>query len=271
MSKLAIISGGGDLPLIVGKNLINKKYDILFLGIKDFVQNKLYRNYNYKEITLTSLKKIVDCLLENRIDQIIMLGNINRPSAKDIQFDLDTLKFIGKYLLESKGDNKLLSAISDFFLKKGFPLFDWRLNCPELFVNENHITIFKPSKNALKNKDKGLKIFKIIGKADLSQTVILQNQMILGIEAAEGTDELISRCYKYKKNGDKGIVLKLSKYNQNNLLDIPTIGMQTLINIKKYNYEGIFLEKNKCLLIDKEKVINYCNNNKLFISTVLKN
>ena len=137
MSKLAIISGGGNLPLIVGKNLIKKEYDILFLGIKDFAKNKLYRDYKYKEITLTSLKKIVNCLLENKIDQIIMLGNISRPSAKDIEFDLDTIKFIGKYLLESKGDDKLLSVISDFFLKKGFPLFDWRLNCPELFVNEN--------------------------------------------------------------------------------------------------------------------------------------
>ena len=40
------------------------------------------------------------------------------------------------------------------------------------------------------------------------------------------------------------------------------------MNIKKYNYEGIYLQKNKCLIMDKEKIIDYANNNKLFVSSV---
>ena len=54
------------------------------------------------------------------------------------------------------------------------------------------------------NKDPSeLDIFKLIGKADLSQSLIIQNKIVLGIEAAEGTDELIKRCYQYKNKGDK--------------------------------------------------------------------
>ena len=41
--------------------------------------------------------------------------------------------------------------------------------------------------------------------------------------------------------------------------------------LKKYKFEGIFLELNKCLIINKEKVIKYANQNNLFITSVKKN
>ena len=122
----------------------------------------------------------------------------------------------------------------------------------------------------MKNLKKGLDIFNIIGKADIGQSLIVQNEIILGIESAEGTDELIKRCSNYKKSGDLGILLKLSKYNQHNELDLPTIGLKTLVNVKNNNYEGVFVEKNKCVIINKEQVIDYCNQHNLFISSVTK-
>ena len=49
------------------------------------------------------------------------------------------------------------------------------------------------------------------------------------------------------------------------------IGFKTVKNILKYQYEGIFLEKNKCIIIDKKKVLDFCNINKIFIATIDKN
>ena len=81
---------------------------------------------------------------------------------------------------------------------------------------------------------------------------------------------MISRDNNYKKKGGGGVLIKLSKYNQNNLLDIPTIGIQTVKNICKYNYEGIFLEKNNCIVLNKNEVIDYSNKHNIFISTINK-
>ena len=92
----------------------------------------------------------------------------------------------------------------------------------------------------------------------------------MGLEAIEGTDELIKRCYKYKKRGDKGVLVKLSKYKQSKILDIPTIGLKTLKLLKKFDYDGIYIELNKCLIINKEKVIEYANSNNLIISVIEK-
>jgi len=271
MVKIAIIAGDGKLPLLIGKNLINKQFEVLFIGIKDFAKPSLYKQYNFSEMSITSFSQILKKLQKEQIDQIIMVGKISRPNISDINFDLTTLGLIKDYFLESKGDDKLLTIISNFFLKKGFPLFDWISECPELFAREDNLTNTKPSKEAFLDCNKGLDVFKIIGKADIGQAMIIQNQLILGIEAAEGTDELIKRCSNYLKDVDKGILIKLSKYNQNPYLDIPAIGIQTLKYLKEYNYEGIFLEKNKCLILDREEAISFCNQNNIFISTIVKN
>ena len=69
------------------------------------------------------------------------------------------------------------------------------------------------------------------------------------------------RCFEY---------IKLSKYNQHSALDVPTIGIQTLKNLKKYNYEGLFIEKNNCIILEKDKSIDFCNNNNLFLATINK-
>ena len=88
------------------------------------------------------------------------------------------------------------------------------------------------------------------------------------MEAIEGTDNLIERTSYLKRKGDKGILLKFAKKNQSGLIDIPLIGLETIKKIKKFNFEGIFLEKNKCLIINKDQVIEYANKNKIFISCV---
>ena len=270
MTKIGIISGGGDLPLIIGNNLIKKNFNVFFFIIKNHTDIEKYKNLNFIQIELNSLNNILTVLNSNKIEKIIMIGSVKRPSAKDIKFDINTLTLFKNYLMETKGDDQLLKSISKIFLKNGYPLFDWKIECKDLFVSQDNLTTILPSVKAIKNKEKGLNIFKMIGHADIGQSLILQNQLVLGIECLEGTDDLIIRCNSYKKLGDKGILLKLSKYKQHNDLDLPTVGIDTFVNLKKYNFEGAFIEKNKCILVDKEIVVDYCNSNNLFLSTVNK-
>ena len=115
-----------------------------------------------------------------------------------------------------------------------------------------------------------MSIFRSFGEIDVGQSMIVQNQIVLGLEAVEGTDNLMIRCKDYKKSGDKGILVKFAKYNQSNILDIPTIGEKTIKLLKECDYEGIFLEKDSCLIIDKEKTVDLANQFKVFISTCNK-
>ena len=110
----------------------------------------------------------------------------------------------------------------------------------------------------------------VVVNLDIGQSLIVQNEIVLGLEASEGTDNLIIRCKNLKKSGDKGVLIKAAKYNQSNILDIPAIGPETLRLLIKNDYEGIFIEKNNCIIIDKNETISLANSHNLFISTFEK-
>ena len=270
MNNIGIIAGGGKLPLIIGESLIKKNFNVVFFVIEEFYNIKNYKNFNTKTINLNSFNKIIQSLKSNNIKNIIMAGNIIRPSLTDLSFDYQTFKLAKKLLLNKTGDNNLLVSIKKIFNESGFIFLNWREYCSELFENNDYLTKKKPTRMANKNLDKALSIFKIYGELDIGQSVIIQNQIVIGLEAAEGTDNLIIRCKNLKKSGDKGILVKFSKYKQSNILDVPTIGLQTIKLLKENDYEGIYLEKNDCLIIDKKITIDFANKNNIFISTCNK-
>jgi len=270
MNNIGIIAGGGNLPIAIGGNLIKKNYNVFFFVIEESFNTINYQGFNVTIINLKSAKKIIESLKSKNIQSIIMAGNIKRPSIADISFDFQTFKLAKNLLLNKTGDNSLLVSIKKYFMDQGFDYFDWKEYCPELFVNNDYLTKLKPTRKARENLNKALSIFKSFGEIDVGQSMIIQNQIVLGLEAVEGTDNLMTRCKDYKKNGDKGILVKLSKYNQSNILDIPTIGEKTIKLLKNCDYEGVYLEKNSCIIIDKEKTVELANQHKVFISTCNK-
>ena len=267
MTKIGIIAGDGNLPLYIGKSLINKNYDVTFLSLNN-KNNKFYIDHNVVDIDILSIKKIFKVLDLNKIKHIIFAGSIKRPGIKDLGFDLQTFLLAKNLFLEKKGDNNLLTSLKKYFETKGYVFFNWTKYCKELFATEINLTNIKPSKNAILNLKKAKSIYQIYKKLDVGQAMIIQTQLVLGLEAIEGTDELLKRCLKYKRKDDNGVLLKFSKQNQSNLIDIPLIGIDTIKNLKKYKYEGVYLQKNKCLILDKKKIIDYANYNNLFVSSV---
>lgn len=270
MSNIGIISGGGKLPISIGKNLIKKNFNVYFFVIEEFFNSIYYKDLDVIIINLKSAKSIIKSLKDKNIDSVIMAGNINRPSLTDLSFDFQTFKLAKNLLLSKTGDNGLLVSIKKYFNDNGFDYFDWIKHCPELFSNKNILTQTKPSVRAHQNLQKAISIFRSFGEIDVGQSMVIQNKIVLGLEAVEGTDNLITRCKDYKKSGDRGVLVKFSKYNQSNILDIPTVGENTIKLLKEYDYEGLYIEKDRCLMIDKDKTIDLANQYKIFISTCNK-
>ena len=267
MTKIGIIAGDGNLPLYIGNSLLNKNYEVIFLSLNN-KNNRFYNNHKIIDIDILSIKKIFKVLNSNKIKHIIFAGSLKRPGIRDLGFDIPTFLLAKNLFLEKKGDNNLLISLKKYFETKGYIFFNWTKYCKELFSNETNLTKIKPSKKAILNLNKAKSIYQIYKKLDVGQAMIVQNQLVLGLEAIEGTDELLKRCKEYKRKNDNGILFKFSKQNQSNLIDIPLIGLDTMKNLKKYNYDGVFLQKNKCLILDKKKIIDYANVNKLFIASV---
>ena len=160
MTKIGIITGDGNLPLYIGKSLLNKNYDVTFLSL-NHKNNKLYNSFNLVNIDILSIKKIFKVLESNKIKHIIFAGSIKRPGIKDLGFDLPTFLLAKNLFLEKKGDNNLLISLKKYFESKGYIFFNWTKFCKELFSTETNLTKTKPSKNAILNLKKAKLIYQI--------------------------------------------------------------------------------------------------------------
>jgi DUF1009 family protein len=85
-------------------------------------------------------------------------------------------------------------------------------------------------------------------------------------EDLKGTDAMLQKIIENKtKFKKKGVLVKLMKPQQDIRVDMPTIGLKTLLQVKEIGLAGIALEAGKALVSDREDVIEFAKKNNIFI------
>ena len=102
----------------------------------------------------------------------------------------------------------------------------------------------------------GFKIAKILGLNDIGQSLVIENGLILAVEAAEGTDSMISRTASIKKEEKGGVFIKIIKPQQDKRIDRPVIGINTLKAVKDAGLDGVAIESKEILIINFNEVIS---------------
>ena len=126
----------------------------------------------------------------------------------------------------------------------------------------------KKYQNRFFDIEKGKKILENNSKFDIGQSIVMQQGSVIGIEAAQGTDNLLRQSSTYINN--KGVLIKLAKLNQDLRADLPTIGIRTLKNCHKFGICGVAYSANKTIFINKGKILEFCKNNNIFIWYIVK-
>ena len=65
-----------------------------------------------------------------------------------------------------------------------------------------------------------------------------------------------------------GVLIKFPKKKQDLRMDLPTIGLQTFKDCKKYGVKGIVLKSKKNIILDKVKCIKFANRNNIFMKVI---
>ena len=268
MNNYIILAGNGFLPINVIKVLKEEKKNFYILIISEKGWDKQIQNYSHKIINLGSI--ITELLLLKKIgfNNIVFAGSIKRPNISGIKPDIKSLKILPKLIkiFLKGGDNFLLKFVISELEKMKFKVHSIKSIAPNLFLSEGNFTKSKPNKINIYDIDRGKKILNTLSKFDIGQSIIVQQGTVIGIESIEGTDELIKRCNKFfKEEGDKAVLIKLFKKNQEFKADLPTLGMRTFSICKKYKIGGIVFSANKTLFIEHKKIIEKMNINKMFL------
>ena len=265
MQKIIILAGNGLLPkLIINKcKLKNIYFYVLYFSKKNIMKDSSVSKKVTFGNVLTELKK----LKKSGFNKILMAGSMQRPNLKELKPDLNSIKLLPKFIkkLMEGGDNNLLTLVINELEKNGFKILGIKNFLPEIFIGKGNQTKCKISKSNLSDIKKGIKILANISKFDIGQSIIIQHGSVIGIEAAQGTDNLIKQSFPYLKNINEGVLIKMIKKKQDLRVDLPTIGLRTVKFLKKYSIEGLAYSSNKTIILNKPQVINYCEKNNIFL------
>ena len=93
----------------------------------------------------------------------------------------------------------------------------------------------------------------IVGRE--GQAVVVQQGLVLGVEAIEGTERLLARCESLRREGRGGVLVKMAKPRQSRIVDLPTIGAATLHQAQAIGLRGIAVEAGMTQILDREAVV----------------
>jgi UDP-2,3-diacylglucosamine hydrolase len=260
MRNIGIIAGSGQLPIEIAKICKNNCFIADLAGAA-------YPGYNHKSFKLGQAGAILDYFKEHKVEHIIFAGAVKRPSLSSIKVDMAGAMLLAQIMKKkSLGDDILLKIIADFIEKRGFKI----MPATDILTmqNNDNLALHRPSKQDKIDIEIGFKIIEKLGELDIGQAVVVENGYALGVEAAEGTDNLIARCAILRKNLKGGVVVKAMKPTQDQRFDIPTIGPDTILRLIENNYHGIAIKKNEVIILEPEKTYELANKNKIFIWSV---
>lgn len=264
--NLCLIIGEDELPFEILNTI--QKNEVFIIALKEANINlQKLAKYNYKIISFVKVGKIIKTIKSLNIKNVCFAGRIKKPSFFSLKPDLKGLFLLFKIIkLKMRGDNNLLKTIINFVKSNNIEVKGVNEIAPKLITPKGILTSTKPTKLAMQDCETGANVIKNISQFDIGQAIVMQEGVIIGVEAIEGTDELIKRCGALKSNTKNlPILIKCAKKNQTLKIDMPTIGIETIKMITKYGFAGIYIEANSTLLLQQNEVINFANENNIFI------
>ena len=230
---------------------LNKKYFVI-----DFSKNnKFKKDINSHRISIGKFGKIINLIKEKKSKKVLFAGKITKPKFSKLRLDLKGVYYMPSIIRAAKlGDAAIIKAIIKILDNENIKVISSIFFNPELTVKSGNYTKLKPNMSDNSSIKKGINYFNKLNNLDHIQAVIVKNNTILSIEDRQGTKKMLSKL----KKKSEGILIKLPKKKQDLRMDLPTIGLQTLKDCKKYGLKGIVLKSKKNIFLDKGEMYNLC-------------
>ena len=265
--KLGIVAGGGKIPEMLINECRKKEMDFTVLAVEGNADKELFNgaDFPFKWIRLGQAGSGFKFFADQKVKDIVLIGTIRRPSFFDLVPDLRTTAFFAKVGAKALGDDGLLRAIVAEIEKDGMRVKGVHEVMPDLLIKEGVMTKKKPSKTDIVDIRRAIEASLTLGHLDIGQSVIVQQGIVLGVEAIEGTDELIRRCHGYRRKGGGGILVKLRKPEQDMRIDLPTIGPRSVERAHESELNGIVVHAGNGLIVDEAETVALANKYGMFI------
>ncbi len=261
--KVGILAGTGELPKRLLDACRAQKRDALVITFEGENRNEDIDPADAVCVHLGKVGKVFALLREHGCREVVMAGRFRRPAYSELKLDFHAAKLLPK-LLRAGGDDALLRVLANALERQGFALIGVDDLLPSLQVGEGPLGAVAPDEDDRRDITVGTDLLRTIARFDIGQAAIVAGGRILGIEGAEGTDQLIERCAPELSRAG-GVLVKMRKPGQDDRIDLPSIGVETIRRCADAGIKGIAVEANAALVIDRDQVVAQADATNLFV------
>jgi DUF1009 family protein len=262
---LGILAGGGELPRRLIAACRAQARPCFVVAIEGQAEPDTVTDTPHAWAPLGAAGHILDQLRGAGVRDLVLAGKIRRPSLLELKLDAKGAALVARIGLHALGDDGLLRGVVAEFEREGFHVVAAQDVLRSLPAPPGVLGRVAPDDQARLDIARGIQVARALGAADVGQSVVVQQGLVLGVEAIEGTDALLARTAGLRRDGPGGVLIKLAKPAQDRRVDLPTIGVTTVENAAAAGLAGIAVEAGATLVLDLEGVVAAADAAGLFV------
>jgi UDP-2,3-diacylglucosamine hydrolase len=266
--KLGLIAGNGKFPFLVLDAARSVGFDVVVAAIKEeaFPEIEHRGAASVHWLSLGELSKLIDLFHREGVHRAVMAGQVKHKQIfSAIRPDWRLAKLL--LSLSKRNTDSLLGAVASVLAEEGITVENSTWLLEPLLGMPGVLTHRPPSERERSNIDYGRLVARHLAQLDIGQTVVIAESACVAVEAMEGTDATIQRAGEIMASlhGNASTlsraltVVKIAKPNQDMRFDVPVIGVRTIEVMQAAGASCLALDAGKCLLLDRQLLLDAAN------------
>jgi len=269
---LGILCGGGSIPPAVAEAVLRNGREVVMFPLIGWADPQAMARYRHHWIHIGRVGEFERLAKLERCRDIVFVGNLVRPSLRQVRLDWATVKMIPRIIRAFRGgDDHLLSGIARIVEDHGFRLHGAHEVAPEILIREGALGKRTPSARDETDIARGLAVLAATGKFDIGQAAVVANGHVLALEAAEGTDRMLARVAELRRDGrirlpvGVGVLVKAPKHTQDRRFDLPAIGPSTVEGAARAGLAGVAIVAGEAIIAEPQQVAKFADDLNVFV------
>ena len=226
--------------------------DVFIIGLQGFAEAAVVSPFPHAFVRMGAAGTILSLLRDRGCEDLVLVGPVRRPSLMDLRPDGEGARIMARIGRAAfAGDDGLLAAVVRVLGDEGFRVIGAHEVLTEAVGPPGLLGAAVPDAQAMADIRRGAEVARALGAVDVGQGCVVQQGIVLAVEAYEGTDAMLARSAALARPGPGGVLVKLVKPGQDRRADLPTIGPRTVEAARGAGLRGVAFEAGGTLITDR--------------------
>lgn len=268
-APIGLIAGSGQLPVLEARGIHAVGRRVACVGLADQFDPVLPDECDaFGQAGVVRLGRWIRLLRRWGVREAVMVGRVRKARMYEPlrllhqMPDWRAARLWYRVLRHDKRNQTLLAALADELQRNGITLIDTTRYIPEHMATEGVLTRCAPSANQWADIRFAWPILMRMNDLDIGQAVAVKERDVIAVEAIEGTDAMIQRAGELCRSGG-WVLAKGAPPSKDLRFDVPTVGVQTIENLKAAGAACLVVAAGRVILADKPAVIAAADRAKL--------